>query len=519
MIRKTLCFTLLASHPVLAELSLAPLFRDGAVLQRDLPVPVWGRATPGSKVEVTFAGQSATTTADPGGAWLVTLKPLTASQQGKTMTVNASGQTQVVANDLWVGEVWLTSGQSNMQWSIAQTRAEDQAEAAAGPVAGLRWFDVPRTLSHVRQEHVDAKWSAATPEQARSFSAVSYFFGKILARELGVPIGIIHSSWGGSRIEPWWAEEGLDAIPELAELRERRLQRSPGFAPYDQAFSNYLTQLESWTAQTKRAMQLGLVRPDAPKAPELLQLGHNLEVGTYQAMIHPLAPYALRGMLWYQGESNLGDGMRYTAKMRALIEGWRKQFRVPNAPFYFVQLAPYNYGKRQSAEALPEIWAAQQAALAIPHTGMAVINDIGNPADIHPRNKSEVARRLSLWALAETYGRSELVKTGPLFAGAEFHADHVKLRFDHIGKGLRTRDGNPPSHFEMATNSGEFVPANAEISADGAAVILRHPDVKPPGQVRFAWSQEASPNLVNSADLPAGAFHSRISLPAPATTR
>ena len=202
MMRKTLLCSILAVHPLVAEVSLAPLFQDGAVLQRDLPVPVWGRADAGSQVTVSFAGQSQTATADSGGAWKVTLKPMPASAEGRMMTISASGQADVQLKDLLIGEVWLASGQSNMQWCIAQVRKEDQEDAASGPVQGLRLFQVPRTLSHVRQESLNAKWTPATPRTARSFSAVGYFFGQILARELNVPVGIIHSSWGGSRIEP-----------------------------------------------------------------------------------------------------------------------------------------------------------------------------------------------------------------------------------------------------------------------------------------------------------------------------
>lgn len=515
MIRKTLMFLWLAAHPLAAEISLAPLFQDGAVLQRDMPVPVWGRANPGSKVTVGFAGQKETTTADSGGAWMISLRPMTASREGREMTVSATDQANAIIKEIWVGEIWLASGQSNMQWSVAQARKEDQDEAAAGPVPGLRLFQVPRTLSPVRQESVDAKWSDATPESARSFSAVGYFFGKILAKELNVPIGIIHSSWGGSRIEPWWAEEGLEGISELGELRKRRLERSPGFQPFDTAFAGYLDATERWLESTRKAMKLGLVRPEAPKAPEMLKLGHNQETGTYQAMIHPLVPYALRGMLWYQGESNNGEGMQYTAKMRALIAGWRKQFRVAEAPFLFVQLAPYQYGANLADHALPEIWAAQQAALTIPHTGMAVTNDIGAPANIHPGNKSEVARRLSLWALADTYGRKDLVKSGPLFTDAVFRDGRVQVKFDHTGSGLKTRDGKTPSHFEIAGDDGNFRPAVAEISADGTSLSLLSQEVPDPKQARFAWSQVAEPNLMNAEGLPAGAFHTRLNAGSP----
>jgi sialate O-acetylesterase len=225
-------------------------------------------------------------------------------------------------------------------------------------------------------------------------------------------------------------------------------------------------------------------------------------------MIHPLVPTALRGFIWYQGESNNGEGMLYTAKKRALINGWRKQFQAPQAPFLFVQLAPFNYGPNRDQD-LPGIWWAQQETLKIPHTGMAVTNDIGNPKDIHPSNKSEVGRRLALWALADTYGQGDLVKSGPLFAGYEVtgKADAVLLRFDHSGGGLASRDGKPLSHFEIAGPDGIYQPAVATISESGKSILLTSPAVPKPDRARFAWSQTAEPNLMNKEGLPAAAFN------------
>lgn len=493
-------------QPVAAEVTLAPLFQDGGVLQRDKAIPVWGRATAGKRVTVSFAGQTQSITAGADGRWQVSLSALPASEKGRTLGVTEEGLPPVEIKDLVVGEVWLASGQSNMQWAISQARAEDQAVAAEGPVPLMRFFQVPRVLNHVRQETVNAKWTAATPETARGFSAVGYFFGKHLVEELKVPVGIIHSSWGGSRIEPWWAEEGLDGVEALAEMRTRRLAGSPGFPGYDQPFRSHVSAIREWADQAAKALDAGAPAPAMPQGPELLKLGHNGEAGTYQAMIHPLVPYALRGFLWYQGESNNGEGMLYTEKKKALIAGWRKQFGAAEAPFLFVQLAPFNYGGNR-AESLPGIWWAQQETLKIPHTGMAVTNDIGNIKDIHPNNKSEVGRRLALWAMADTYGKTELVKSGPLFAEAKVTAAGIAIRFDHNGGGLTTRDGKPPTWFEVADGDGPFHPAEAKISADAKSLLLTSPKVPKPDRARFAWSQIAEPNLINREGLPAAAFH------------
>ncbi len=497
---------LLMIQPALAEIRLAPLFQDGAVLQREKPVPVWGWAKPAAEVVVSFGGQTRTVSADASGRWKATLEAMPASAEGRVLTVTESGGPPIEVKDILVGEVWLGSGQSNMQWSIAQTRKEDQDEAAAGPVPLLRLFDVPRTLEHARQESVAANWKPATPETVRTFSAVGYFFGKQLANELKIPVGIIHSSWGGSRIEPWWAEEGLEGIADLAQIRKFRLARSPGFPEYDQPFRKFVADVGAWSDAAGKALDAGMAAPAMPSAPPLLALGHNQETGTYQAMIHPLVPYALRGFLWYQGESNNGEGMLYTTKKQALIAGWRKQFLAPEAPFLFVQLAPFNYGENRNLD-LPGIWWAQQETLKIPNTGMAVINDIGMIRDIHPTNKSEVARRLALWAFADTYGKKDLVKSGPLFSSYKVTSQGIEVRFQHSGGGLVTRDGNAPTWFEIAGNDGEFQPASAAISADKQSILLTSPAVPQPDRARFAWSQIAEPNLMNQEGLPAGAFH------------
>ncbi|MES2440605.1 MAG: sialate O-acetylesterase [Verrucomicrobiota bacterium] len=496
---------LLLAQPVAAEVTLAPLFHDGGVLQREKPVPVWGHATAGKSVTVSFGGQTKTTTADPAGRWQISLAPMPASAESRTLSVTEAGSPALEVKDLLVGEVWLGSGQSNMEFTVKQTRKEDQ-DAAAASIPMMRLFQVPKTLSNTRMDTVSASWTAATPEAAKNFSAVAYFFGKKLTEELKVPVGMIHSSWGGSRIEPWWAEEGLDGIEDLAAMKKERLARSPGFSEYDKPFRQYVGSVRDWTDAAAKALDAGLPAPTMPKAPELLKLGSSAEVGTYQAMIHPLVPYALRGFLWYQGESNNGEGMLYTAKMQALIAGWRMQFKADDAPFLFVQLAPYNYGESKNTD-LPGIWWAQQETLKIPHTGMAVTNDIGNPKDIHPNNKGDVARRLALWALADTYGKTDLVKSGPLFARYKVTDSGIAIAFDHTGGGLATRDSKPPTLFEIAGIDENYQPADATISNDGKTLFLTSDKVPKPDRARFAWLQTAEPNLINKEGLPAAAFN------------
>lgn len=498
---------MVASVPVFAaELELAPLFRDGVVLQRDREVPVWGMAAAQAEVVVTFGDHRATATADGGGRWEATLPAMVAAAVPAVLTVSSGGESIEVA-DVLVGEVWLASGQSNMGWRINQSRKEDKEMAAEGPVTGLRVFSVPQKLSHEREFTVEGSWSHATPQTAPGLTAVGYFFGRKLVEELGVPVGIVNSSWGGSKIEPWLDDEtGLDGIEELAEMRAHRRMRSPGFAEYRRPLRAYAQAMESWGAEAVRLLDAGEDAPPMPEPPARLRLGHNADAGTYQAMIHPLAPFAMRGVIWYQGESNRADGMKYFHMKRALIQGWRDRFRTPELPFLFVQIAPFQYGNDRPDQ-LPEFWAVQQKSLEIPHTGMVVTLDIGDVKDIHPGNKSEVGRRLALWALADSYGRDAVVKSGPLFREHRVVDGGIEIHFDHLGGGLATRDGEVPSHFEVAGGDGVFKPAAAKIAADGMSLVVSSPEVAEPKQARFAWEKTAEPNLMNAEGLPAAAFH------------
>jgi sialate O-acetylesterase len=500
----SLALVAIAALPAAAEVRMPRIFTDGAVLQRDRAVAVWGRAEPGKKVTVRFAGQEKSAQAAADGKWRVDLDAMPASAEGRVLEAAEENGHRVELKDVLVGEVWLASGQSNMEWSIGAARKEDQDIAKSGPVPLLRLITVPKKLSPYRLDDFDGKWSPATPETAMPFSAVAYFFGRKLTEELGIPVGMIHSSWGGSRIEPWLADEGFEGIDDLRDMRDFRDARTPGSAKFDELMRRHLSSTRAWVDAAERALQAHQPLPGQPAAPPVLPVGHNQAIGTYQAMIHPVVPYGLRGFIWYQGESNVGEGMAYTLKMQALIQGWRKQFAAPEAPFLYAQLAPYNYGDQREG-ALQGIWAAQRDALRIPRTGMAVIMDIGNPGDIHPRNKSEVGRRLSLWALADTYGKTGVVKSGPLYQGFKIEGNAIRIQFQYADGGLATRDGKAPSHFEVAGPDWNFQPATPEIA--GNEIVLKADKIAQPVMSRYGWHQKAEPNLMNKEGLPAASFH------------
>ena len=481
-----------------AAVKLPSIFTDHMVLQRDKPVPVWGKANPGEEVAVEFAGQRKTAKADASGKWMVRLDPLPASAEPQVLKAG-----NVSVQDVLVGEVWLASGQSNMEWEM-QMKPDTQADIPNTTHPNLRLIEVPKTTALTPQDDVATKWTRSAPETAASFSAVGYYFGLRLHEELKVPVGIILSAWGGTRIEPWTSLEGFDAVPELKDFATDTRAKLPGSEAYRAAHEQHLVAVTQWQQAVKTALERKLPAPAMPPQPTSLPQDHGTPTALYNAMIHPLVPFALRGSIWYQGESNHNEGFVYTDKTKALLASWRSVFQQPDLPFYFVQIAPWQYGNEEP-DILPQFWQAQRKCLDIPHTGMAVISDIGDPADIHPAHKKEVARRLSLWALSQTYGRSEIDPNGPLYANHTIEGAAVRVKFTHATGGLAARDGKPLTHFEIAGRDGIFHPAEARM--DGDSVVLTAAQVPQPRRARFAWNKLAIANLMNKDGLPATAFH------------
>ncbi len=453
------CFLLVVS-PAFADsdLRLPKVFTDHMVLQRGMQLPVWGWARGGATVTVTVAGARASAVANVAGEWKATLPALEA---GGPFEMRVEGSGSLTFKDLLVGEVWLCSGQSNMEMGIGACR-DGKAEIAAADHPRIRLLMVPNRFSAMPQADIDAAWRVCTPAAVAEggwggFSGAAYCFGREIHNALGVPVGLIDATWGGTVIQSWTPPEGFAALPALQGEYER-----------------------------------------APRPPRDVQGATALHNG----MIRPLRPFGLRGAIWYQGESNLADGALYTERMKALVGGWREIWGQGEFPFYFVQIAPFKYGG--DPQALPLFWEAQAAAQAIPQCGMVVTNDIGDLADIHPANKQEVGRRLALWALAKTYGKSVLC-SGPTVRSAAAEGAKFRVTFDNAGTGLASRDGKPLRGFEIIdADAGGFVAAEAEIV--GSSVLLSAPGVSRPVAVRFAWQLLAEPNLVNSAGLPAGAF-------------
>ncbi len=490
-----------------AKVKLPRIFSSHMVLQRNMPLPVWGWASPGENVTVTLAGNTATTTANSRGHWQVKLPALKA---GGPYAMTVKGANTIKLVDILVGEVWLCSGQSNMEFGMQKlTNAKEEIAAANYPK--IRIFEVKKVTSGLPSDHFLAttqwyeKWRLCTPKNIaqgswEGFSAVGYFFGRYLYKKLNVPVGLIDSSWGGTRIEPWTPPQGFASVPKLNSFVTLIKMANK---LYCKQLQPSLDKLQNWINAAHRNCAAGKAVPALSFAlPNHPLNGRQKPTGLYNAMIKPMVPFAIRGAIWYQGESNRGDGMMYYYKMQALINGWRKIWNEGDFPFYYVQLAPFRY--RGSSTMLPEIWEAQTAALSIPNTGMAITVDIGNIRNIHPTDKQDVGKRLALWALAKTYGYSNIVYSGPLYKSMKIEGNKIRIYFKYTGSGLTTKDGQAPNWFTIAGQDKQFHPAKAVI--EGNTVVVSSPDVPHPVAVRYAWSQIAQPNLMNKEKLPASPF-------------
>ncbi len=514
-----------------AEVKLAAVFTDHAVLQRDAVVPIWGTARRGEKITVTFRGQSLSTKADREGNWRVDLAPMPAQPYPADLVVD--GSNTITLRDILVGDVWLCSGQSNMEWPV---RLSDDAitETATAHFPLIRHFKVATQLAHDRPAaDVQGSWTVCGPETAPHFTAVGFFFARDLHRTLGVPIGLLNISWGGTPIESWLSPAMLAATPHAASVAKAWEQTVAEYPAKKAAFDR---QLAEWQQRADAAQAAGQPEPaDKPWRPAGPGLPEEPTTCWY-GMVAPVVPFAIRGVLWYQGESNCGREAEYRDLFPGLITGWRgawaaaaqpppppKEERrskrgkedapaepvalAPAAgplPFLFVQLP--NYADNNPAATW---WArlreAQTAALALPATGMAVTIDVGDSANIHPTHKQEVGRRLALVARAQVHGEG-VDAAGPTYAEHTLEGDGtIRVRFAHAEIGLVCR-GPRVQGFQVAGADRVFHPAEARIKGD--TVVVGSPAVKAPMAVRYAFANDPQPaaNLYNGAGLPAAPF-------------
>lgn len=497
-----------------AEVRLPKIFTDNMMLQRDHAIRVWGWANPGEAVTVTLAGKNATSKTGENGQWSVELP---AMKQGENLELTVTGKNAIVLKNLIVGDIWVCSGQSNMEMTLGGCldAAEDLKGADLPKIRGIKF-------NHVISgpEEMDAPatgpWQPCTSQTAGGFTAVGFYFAREIQAKTGVPIGIIDDNWGGTKIEPWIAPTGMELVPEL---RDAVAVRNKAVEAYHTQLPKHLDEMERWIASARVALTKGIDAPDAPTA--LVHPGGNPWSGMYNAMIHPVTNLPIKGVLWYQGESNGTEGETYYDKMRALVGGWRKVWNQGDFPFYFVQLA--NFQNPTDNPAGGDGWAklreSQTKALSIPNTGMAVIIDtvpLKESGNIHPRNKYDVGLRLSRWALSHDYGIKDLVVSGPIYKTMKVEADKVHLTFDHTGSGIMigSKEGRAPTVenkdgklkcFAIAGADKKWVWAEAAIQQN--TVVVFSPEVKEPVAVRYAYSMNPDgANLYNREGLPASPF-------------
>ncbi|MCX5659372.1 MAG: sialate O-acetylesterase [Planctomycetota bacterium] len=524
-----------ASAPARADVKLHELFTDHMVLQRGIKAPVWGTASPGEKINIVVGDEmdlrAASGTAGPDGAWRIDLPVMEA---GGPFEVTISGKNKVVLQDVLVGDVWICSGQSNMEFGLqGASSGADAIKSATLPK--LRLFTVVKRVSGqpckdllapgpIGDKKVALSWAVSTPESARGFSAVGFFFGRQLQADLEVPIGLIHTSWGGTPAEAWTSDEGLKSHPALSNFIEGQQAAWAKFMADVDAFPKRAAE---WAEKVKESEKTAKVFPPPPTAPADPRGGGPGSPSTlYNGMIAPLLPFAIKGAIWYQGESNAGDfgrAVQYGKLFPAMITDWRKQWGQGDFPFFFVQLANW---QAPIAEPVDQPWAflreSQLQTLSLPKTGMASAIDIGDTADIHPRDKETVGRRLALAARAVAYGQ-KIVYSGPIYESMAVERSKIRLKFRHVGGGLvgltgaGTGEAAPLRAFSIAGKDGKFVWAKAEI--EGETVVVSAEDVKEPTAARYDWAANPNGNLYNKEGLPASPFRTDAGppvLPAPA---
>jgi len=516
-----LVLAILPVLPAQAEVKLPAIIGDNMVLQADVKAPIWGWAAPDEKVTVTLGDQKQTATADKDGKWTVKLEAL---KSGGPLEMAVAGTNTITVKNILVGEVWVCGGQSNMAMSVKSSKDSDK-EIAEAKYPKIRLFKVQNAMADEPAKDAKGQWVECDPNTVGGFSAVGYFFGRDLHKVLNVPVGLIHSNWGGTCAEAWTSKPTLEGDAELKVALDRQTQAVERHATDKENWEkNKDKLLARWKESADKAKAEGKPIPRAPQPPGDPKTSPNRPSCLYNGMIAPLIPFGIRGAIWYQGESNAGRAVEYRKLFPAMISDWRKNWGQGDFPFLFVQLANF---MAKDAEPKDDPWPwlreAQTMTLSVPKTGMAVIIDIGEGNDIHPKNKQDVGLRLSRAAQKIAYGK-DIVHSGPVHetGSMKIEGDKAVVKFKHLGGGLVAK-GDKLTGFAIAGEDRKFVWADAKIDAE--TVVVQSKDVPKPVAVRYAWANNPDCNLYNKEGLPACPFRTddwpmvTAPKPAPATPK
>ncbi|HEX4130962.1 MAG TPA: sialate O-acetylesterase [Pirellulales bacterium] len=480
----------------LADVKLPAIIGSNMVLQEGKKLPIWGKADAGEEVTVTLGSQRQSARAGADGKWTVTLNPVSRSSDTVEMTI--AGKNTIKLTNILIGEVWVCSGQSNMGWTVSNSN-NAQEEIAAAKHPKMRLFTVKQRISLEPLEDCEGSWAECSPENVGSFTAVGYFFGRDLHKDLGVPVGLINTSWGGTPAEAWTSPSTLQAMEQLKPIYDRGQQ---ALADLPKATERHQQTLAKWKEQVAQARKDQTQPPRQPSAPMGPQNPH-FPGGLYHAMIVPIVPLAIEGAIWYQGESNAGRAYQYRTLLPAMIADWRKAWNEGDFPFLVVQLANFKPVQPEPGDSeWAELREAQTMTSKLPNCGLALAIDIGEAGDIHPRNKQEVGRRLALAAESIAYHKS-VDYSGPMFEAMKIEGSTVRISFAHA-KGLHAKGGEKLDGFAIAGADKKFVWADARI--EGNTVVVSSDKVAQPVAVRYAWADNPVCNLYNGAGLPTVPF-------------
>jgi sialate O-acetylesterase len=487
------------ASPAQADVKMPSIFGSQMVLQRDQKDKVWGKADPKEEITVSINDQSKSTTADDKGLWSVTLDSMPA---GGPYTMTVKGKNTLTFDDVLVGEVWICSGQSNMEWDVSNANDGD-LEALTANFPKIRLITVPKVGTQEPQFDFRGEWSVCTPRSAKSFSAVGYFFGRQLHQTLGVPVGLIDDSWGGSACEAWIRRDLLEKDDKYKPLIDAWVKRENTLS---EAKGRYEEQREAYRAAAAKAKDEGRPAPRPPQDPDAQMRGNARPGNLYNGVLKPTIGYGIRGAIWYQGETNAGRAYQYRDMFPLMIQSWRDEWGIGDFSFYWVQLADFLPERATPGDsAWAELREAQTMTMnRLPKTGQAVIIDLGEGRDIHPRNKQDVAKRLARWALAKDFG-IDMPYRSPTYRSMEKNGNKITLTFDNVGGGLRPFDVLEPQGFTIANGDHKFVNAKAKLAGTDKIEVWSD-DVSDPVAVRYAWADNPVCNVYSSAGLPLTPF-------------